>query len=235
MEPAAATAQGADPGRAVTARPLVVLGGGEHARVLIEAARSRPEEWSVVGVVDPSPSAMAMTDLGVAYLGDDAAFDAASPSDVDEPPWLVIGVGGVDPGPRRTLAERYGRSTWATVAHAASWVSPTAVVEPGAMIFAGCTVNAGARVGRHAIVNSGAVVEHDVTLGPFAHVAPGAVIGGGASIGAGAFVGLGARVRDHVTIGDDAIVGMGAVVVADVPPCATVVGVPARQNGVANG
>ena len=237
MGPAGAASKGTDPDQPVTARSLVVLGGGEHARVLIEAARSIPDMWSVAGVVDPSPAPRAVTDLGVPYLGDDEAFDerieAASAG--GERPWLVVGVGGVDASARRRLVDRYGPAArWATVVHATAWISPTAVLAPGCVVFAGATVNAGARIGSHAIVNSGAVVEHDVSVGAFGQLAPGAVIGGGTAIGDGAFIGLGARVRDHVAVGESAVVGMGAVVVRDVAPCTTVVGDPARPREAAD-
>ena len=233
MGAAGAAAQGTDPDRPVTARPLVVLGGGEHGRVVIEAARSRPGDWDVVGVVDPSPAPSAVTGLGVTYLGDDAAFEArtSAAGDDDTRPWLAIGLGGIDPGPRRALADRQAEgAAWATVVHATAWVSPSATLAPGSVVLGGATVNAGARIGPHAIVNTGAIVEHDVTIGAFGQVAPGAVVGGGTSIGEGAFIGLGARVRDHVTIGESAIVGMGAVVVGDVAPCTTVAGHPATPR-----
>jgi acetyltransferase-like isoleucine patch superfamily enzyme len=41
-------------------------------------------------------------------------------------------------------------------------------------------------------------------------------------------VGAGAVIRQGIQIGDGAVVGAGAVVVKDVPPGVTVVGVPAR-------
>jgi acetyltransferase EpsM len=214
----------------VTARPLVVLGGGDHARVIIEAARSRPSDWDIVGLVDPEPSARAVALLGVEHLGGDDAFaDRMARSRADERPWLVVGVGGIDPTARRRLAERFGPlGSWATVVHAAAWISPTAELGEGTVALAGSIVNSGARIGTHVVLNSGAIVEHDVTVGEFAHVAPAAVLGGGAKVGAGAFIGLGARVRDHIAIGDSTVVGMGAVVIADVPACTWVVGVPAR-------
>jgi serine O-acetyltransferase len=48
------------------------------------------------------------------------------------------------------------------------------------------------------------------------------------SIGDGVFVGAGARVLGGIAIGDRAQIGANAVVVHDVPPDTTVVGVPAR-------
>lgn len=211
----------------MTARTLAIIGGGEHARVVADAARSGSDPWRVLGIVDPAPVSAPGADL--AELGDDDVFAARLRSmDAADRPMLVLGVGG-DVAIRRRLKDRFaGLGSWATVVHAAAWVSPTATVEAGAVVLGGAIVNTGTRIGAHAIVNSGAIVEHDVVVGGFAHVGPGAVVGGGASIGDGAFVGLGARVRDHVDVGPDAIVGMGAVVVADVPGRSMVIGVPAR-------
>ncbi len=219
-------------------RPLVVLGGGEHARVVIDAALTRPEAWRVEGVVDPEPAERTRQLLGVAHLGDDRAFERwLAGRDPDDRPWLVIGVGAA-PGAevRRRLAALHARSgRWATIVHAAAWVSPAATLEAGSVVLAGAVVNAGARIEAHAIVNSRAVVEHDAVVGAFAHLAPGAIVGGGARIGDDAFVGQGALVRDHVTVGAGATVGMGAVAVADVPAGARVVGSPARAMRAGDG
>lgn len=48
------------------------------------------------------------------------------------------------------------------------------------------------------------------------------------TIGDGVHIGMGVRILPGVTIGNGAIIGAGAVVTRDVPPDATVVGVPAR-------
>ncbi|MCB0965223.1 MAG: serine acetyltransferase [Ilumatobacter sp.] len=48
------------------------------------------------------------------------------------------------------------------------------------------------------------------------------------TVGDGVFVGAGARVLGGITIGDGASIGANAVVVHDVEPGATVVGIPAR-------
>ena len=232
-------AQAPDHGAGLIAAPLIVLGGGEHARVVIEAARSRADRWAVQGYVAPDAAggaAGAATNPDAPWLGDDTAL-ASRLGELapDDRPWLVLGFGGGGSAAgltaRAAAAERLGPGArWATVVHATAWISPTATLEPGAVVLAHAVVNTAAHVGRHAIVNSGAIVEHDVVVGHGSHIAPGAVIGGATRIGEHAFIGLGARVRDHVEIGAGAVVGMGAVVVESIAPGATVVGIPARPH-----
>jgi acetyltransferase EpsM len=231
-------AQGADPGRSVTPRPLVVVGGGEHARVVIEAARTRPEAWQVLGIVDPGPATRTRQLVGVEHLGDDGDLVSRLDRMDDElRPWCILGFVGSDGARARNRAvERLGPTVrWATVVHERAWVSPSAQLGEGSVILAGAIVNAGAVTGRHAIVNSAAVLEHDVVLGDHVHVGPRAVLGGGSRVGSGAVLGLGSLVRDHVEVGPEATVGMGAVVVADVAAGSVVAGSPARPLDVARG
>jgi serine O-acetyltransferase len=63
-------------------------------------------------------------------------------------------------------------------------------------------------------------LEHQVTIGAERRQAP--------TLGSDVFIGAGAKVIGEVRIGDGAKVGANAVVVDDVPPYATVVGIPAR-------
>jgi len=205
--------------------PVVLVGGGEHARVVAEAVRSHPELFRIVGFVDPHPCAETVERLGLPRLGAEDAL-AGHPE-----AYGLIAVGMLDPGDRRALiaARLEGRlAGWASVAHAHSWLSPTAVLEPGAVVMAGAVVQTGASIGAHAIVNSSAVIEHDVQIGACTHVGPGVAIGGGTVIGQGCVIGLGARIRDHIRIGNAVQIGMGSVVVHDIPDGARVKGVPAR-------
>ena len=207
-------------------RQLLIVGGGEHACVVAEAARTRPDEWSVAGIVDVLPRPETVARLGVPQIGSDAAA-AARAGDV----WYVLGTARIDAiRLRHRLAELYtmAGARWATIVHARAWVSPSAVLERGAVVLAGAVVNSGASLGAHCVVNSASVIEHDVKIGAFTHAAPGTVIGGGAEIAGDCYLGLGCRVRDHVRIGAEAVVGMGAVVVQDVSAGATVVGTPAK-------
>jgi len=221
-------------------RSLVIVAGGQHARVVADAARASIDAWQVTGFTQPSTADDDRDDagrdrearLGVPSIGDDAAFAArlaAMPA--EERPWLVLGFGG-PPDARRHAVATFGEAgRWATVVHPTAWVSPSAVLEQGCVVLAGAVVNAGARVKAHAIVNTRVVVEHDVEVGAFTHLAPGVVIGGGTTIGDDTMVGLGATIRDHIAVGSRVVVGMGAVVVGTVPDGELVVGVPARPGG----
>jgi len=234
MATAEPSGQAADPPRP-SARPLVVIGGGDHARVVIETARSQRDAWRLLGIVDRDPAARTTALLDVAHLGDDDDLLATlSMTAAHERPWLVIGFGGgaADAVRRAAAVARFGPdSQWATLVHATAWVAPSATLGEGSVVLAGAVVNAGARVGCHAIVNTRAVLEHDVVLGDYGNIGSGALLGGGATVGEHAFVAMGAAVRDHVTVGNGATVGMGAGVVGDVEPGLTVVGNPARPLG----
>lgn len=204
-------------------RDLILVGGGEHARVIADAVAAA-RSHRVLGFVDPNPYAVAESS-GLRYLGPDEALREHAAVD------LILGFGSLGPGDRRaTVAERLAAAgfRFATVVHPAAIISPGAVIEAGAFIGAGAIVQTGAVVGAHALVNTGVILEHDVQLAPHVQLATRVTLGGGVLVGRAAFIGMGATVRDHRRIGARAVIGMGAVVVADVPPEARVAGVPAR-------
>lgn len=203
---------------------MILIGGGEHARVVAEAVRAMGRA-ELTGFVDSEPCAETSRRLGLPRLGGDDALDAKRGA------WGVLCIASPNSlaARRRIVARLSPRlAGWSTVIHPNAWVSPTANVEAGAVIMAGAVLQSGARVGAHCVVNSGAIVEHDVELGAFSLAGPRVVLGGGARVGEGAYLGMGAAVRDHVTIGAEALIGMGAVVVGDVEAGRRVLGVPAR-------
>jgi acetyltransferase EpsM len=204
---------------------IVVIGGGEHARVLIEAIRARSTSQELLGFVDPEACEETTRRLGVPRLGDEDVLERRRGA------LGILGFAALETRSRRDEAVRRLSPLldgWATVVHPSAWVSPTATVGEGTVIMAGAVVQSGARLGSHCVINTGAIVEHDAVLGEHAQLAPGATLGGAVRIGPLAYIGLGAVVRDHTSVGAGATVGMGAVVVHDVAAGARVMGVPAR-------
>jgi len=204
-------------------RPLIVIGAGGHARVLISTLLLQGQQ--ILGFVDPHKIGADL--LGLTQLGSDDAVLTYDPSEV----FLVNGVGSAASISKRLKAYEYFRTegySFASVIHPGSIVAPEARLADGVQVMAGAIVQTGCVIEEDVIINTGARVDHDCVLRMHAHVAPGAVLGGNVSVGHRAHVGAGAVVIQNIRIGDDAIVGAGAVVLADVPVSSTVVGVPAR-------
>jgi UDP-perosamine 4-acetyltransferase len=148
----------------------------------------------------------------------------------------IVGVGGIELRRRLItqlliLQKDTSISGAMTVRHPEAFVSPTATIGSGVFVGPRTVVHPQARVSDHAILNTGSVVEHDCEIGENTHIAPGAVLGGGVRIGVDCLIGLGSRVLPTIRIGGGAVVGAGAVVVRDVGPGETVVGVPAVRVG----
>jgi len=204
--------------------PIILVGGGGHAKVVFDAAISAGRE--IAGFLDDHPEA-AIRSLGVAHLGPISAWDSC-----DARAQFMPALG--DNLTRSTrmleiLADGDGERL-ATVIHKTAIISRHGVtVGAGSFIGPGAIVNPGARIGIGVIINSGAIVEHDVIVGDWAHIGPGAALGGAARVDARALIGLGSCVLLGRTIGCDATIGAGAVVTRDVVAGSTVRGAPARE------
>lgn len=208
---------------------LFMLGGGGHARVLLDILSLVHSEWRV-GILDKEVSLHGTTFMGAIVLGGDEVLEQIA----REKPGarFAVGLGAVgDCEPRRRLFDRalsLGLSPQ-TLVHPSAIISKFAQVAEGAQLLPSCVVNAGAKIGSNTIINSGAIVEHDCVVMDHAHVATGAVLASTVTVGEGAHIGAGASVRQCQKIGNAAVVGMGAVVIRDVPPGMVVMGVPARS------
>ena len=208
-------------------RFCIILGGGGHARVLIDCIllSGIAIPWKVL---DADQSRWGQNLLGTPILGDDTLL----PELVRQGgTCFAVGLGSIGNHLPRWRLFELGLSYQLealTVIHPAAVCSSFATLGPGAQVFPGGIINAGAQLGANVIINSGAIVEHDCLLGDHVHVATGARLASSVHVGMGAHIGAGATIRQGITIGESALVGAGAVVVKDVQAHTTVVGVPAR-------
>jgi UDP-perosamine 4-acetyltransferase len=203
--------------------PVIVVGGGGHAKVLIEALLTMGSD--VLGYTDPDESVKTVS--GLSRLGDDQAILKYDPEKLR----LVNGVGSTaSTSLRRSIYDRFRMKGYRfrIVAHSSAVIASDVLLEDGVQIMAGAVVQPGCRLGTDAIINTGASIDHDCDIGPHVHIAPGAVLSGNVRIEEGVHVGVGAIIIQGVVIGEESVIGAGSVVLQNVPPCATVVGVPGR-------
>ncbi len=201
----------------------VIFGGGGHARVVIECLRlSGNAEPVAIVDVDAQRWGTLLDDVPIRG-GDDRLAELQS----EGVHHFLVGVGSGSRARLFALGREKGFQPVSAV-HPRAVVSSRAFIGAGAQIFATAVINPGAQLGENVIVNTGGIVEHDGVIGNHVHVSIGALLAGGVTVEDGAFIGAGSTIRQGLRIGAGAIVGAGAVVVKDVAPNATVVGVPAR-------
>lgn len=209
-------------------RPLILLGAGGHARVLLALVRSI--DRTLLGVCDPALQEQGRCDWeGLPVLGGDDVLDRLGPEQAD----LVLGVGQLARSGLRSrlyAAWRARGYAFPPLVHPAAWVAPDVALSDGIQIMAGAVVQPGCTLGTNVIVNTHASVDHDCRIGHDIHLAPGATLCGSVTVDDGAFIGAGATVIQGLRIGARAVVGAGVTLVRDLAPTTTILGAANRNR-----
>jgi sugar O-acyltransferase (sialic acid O-acetyltransferase NeuD family) len=195
------------------ATKVILQGGGEHARVVLDCLLS--SNVNVVGLFDPKYSDEL---FGVKQYG---MYDPSFEPDAD----AIVAIGN---NATRKKVVTFTKHRFTNAIHASAIVSPFVTLGEGCMVLHGSIIQARTSLGNHVIINTGAKVDHDCTIGDYVHVAPGAVLCGVITVGEGAFIGAGAILIPGIKIGAWSTIGAGSVIIEHVPDRAVVVGNPGR-------
>ncbi len=203
---------------------IIVIGAGGHAKVCIELLRSMGERVAFCVGAPGSPDRC----LDVPVLNGDDNLATLHQKGYSRA-FVAIGSNGIrDRLARLAVDQEYGLVN-AISPHAV--ISPTAELGTGIAVMAGAVINASALIGDLAIINTGATIDHDCRIGRGVHIAPRCALSGNVRVGDHSFLGAGCTVIDGIRIGEGVTVGAGGVVISDIGPKATAVGVPARVVG----
>lgn len=198
---------------------LALIGAGGHAAVVVDAAMLQGFEALAVLSQNPAQAGHILLGHHIELIGADTILQNFH---------VAIGDNSVRVRLHAEFSEAGAIAV--TIIHPHATVAASSRIGAGSFVAAGAILAPRSRVGEGVIINHRAIVDHDVVVHDFSHVAPGVVLGGGVQIGRRVLVGAGATILPGLSIGDGAIIGAGAVVVADVSPDTTVVGVPGREK-----
>jgi sugar O-acyltransferase (sialic acid O-acetyltransferase NeuD family) len=206
-------------------KPCLIVGAGGHGRVVLDILLSAGTHRAI-GFLDSNPALHGRRMDGLPILGDCSLIPEFRETGVSD---VIVAIG--DNGARREFAETLESAgmTLINAVHPSANLAHNVRLGGNVVVAAGALVCAHCQIGDSAILNTGCIVDHESMIGTAAHVCPGAKLAGRVTVESGAFIGIGATVLQGLRIGCEGIVGGGAVVIEDVAPLATVVGVPARE------
>jgi len=137
------------------------------------------------------------------------------------------------PGVHAVLMHRVAHRMWRR-----DWRFPARVLSWWARVVTNVDIHPGARIGQRLFIDHGAgvVVGETAEIGDDVTLYHGVALGGTSwspgkrhpTVSSGALVGAGAKILGPIIVGANAWVGANSVVMQDVPPGMTVVGIPGR-------
>ena len=205
--------------------PVIVIGAGGHARVLIYTLVARSVKILGLGVTTAEAKVSSILDLP--FLGGTDEILAHSREEVQ----LVLGFGSIisTEARRRTFSFFKEKGyTFAAVIHPSAVIAGEVKLGEGVQVMAGVVIQPGCKIGGNTIVNTGTTVDHDCVIGEHVHLAPGVTLSGGVKVGSGTHVGTGVTVIQDINIGENCLLGAGALIIHDVPDNVKVIGHPGR-------
>jgi sugar O-acyltransferase (sialic acid O-acetyltransferase NeuD family) len=213
--------------RAMAKRRIIVLGAGGFAREVAWLIGDIGGDLEFKGFAVSDTAKLGPHDSEV--LGD---LDWLR-SHKDRFEGLALGIGS--PAARlrlpAELANDFGDDFWPALVHpSAHFDRKSCKVGPGVLLCANVIGTVNLSFEPFCMLNLSCTIGHEARIGRGSVLNPTVNVSGGVDIGQGVLVGTGAQILQYLTIGDGAIVGAGAVVTKDVPPGATVVGMPAKAK-----
>ena len=205
-------------------KPLIIIGAGDHAKVLLDTLLEQNE--NVIGLTDKTVSKGTIV-YGVPVIGDDEEVFQYKPEEIE----LVNGIGSIK---TTSLREKIFKNfknkgyTFKTIIHSSAVVSKRAKINEGSQILAGVIINTEAEIGVNTIINTKVSIDHGCIIGDNCHIAPGCVLSGCVKVGSNTHIGTGSSIIQGITIGVNALIGAGSVVIKNIPDGVIAFGVPAK-------
>jgi len=206
---------------------LILIGAGGHSKSVVDSIDTN--KYELCGFLDENKTGI---HLNLPIFGEKI-------EDIDnfEQYSYFVAIGGVDS--RKIWFERIKRKGLKTIniIDKTSIVSKSAKIGTGNFIGKHAIINANSVIGDNNVINTKALVEHECIVGNHTHLSTNSIINGNVIVRDCVFLGSSSVCNGQLSLGVSAVIGSGSVVITDVEPFTTVVGVPARviKRRISNG
>jgi UDP-3-O-[3-hydroxymyristoyl] glucosamine N-acyltransferase len=194
---------------------------GIRLAVIVNRAQKR---WDRLVILDDNPAKHGLTIMGVNIEGPFSLLEKAEPGR-DEAANMVARTTTKRMAALKKI-QQYGLAI-------APLIDPRVDIEGVKVtnditIYQNVSFCASGSMGEGSVALTGSIVGHGCKVGPCCVIAPGAVINARVEMGEGVYLGTNASILPDLKIGAWATIGANTAVVQNVPPGATVMGVPAQ-------
>jgi sugar O-acyltransferase (sialic acid O-acetyltransferase NeuD family) len=193
-------------------KPIIILGAGRHAKVLIDALNLSGR--NILGVTDPHMSIGADC-AGCKVLGVDEDIFSYSNMEIE----LVNGVAEYYKKELRLkLTQKFENKgyVFTQVIHPEALIARNVRLSDDVQIMAGAIIQTNSSIGKSSIINTGAIIDHDCKVSANCHIAPGVILNGSVIIGEYTHVGTGTIILQDINVGSGCNIAAGSILYKDI-------------------
>ena len=203
---------------------IIVFGAGEFG-TLIQNVMSYNQAFQIAAFGDDNMDKSKITTGDVPLFNQGDLFQFAKENEI-QTAIVAIGNNRVR-GIKYNLFKNAGFEMLSIV-HPKALIDTEVVYGDNVIIEMGTAIHTHSKIGNNVFLGGDALIGHHNIIGNHVLVGGNASFGGAVVVEDYASIGVGSSTKPGVTIGKGAVVGVGAVVIKDVEPGTTVVGVPAK-------
>lgn len=208
-------------------RNIIIIGGGGHAKVLIDLIKTI-KNFKIVGIVDPKIK-KGKSINGVKVLGDDKILISLKRKGIK---CLALGIGSEGNNHKRYKIWKNLKKkgfSFPVLIHKDSFTSKNIKVGQGSQIFNKSVVNAGSKIGEISVINTSTIIEHDCKIGNNVFTGTRATLCGGVTVEDNSFIGAESCILPKVKIKKNVLIAAKALVNKDLKNNIKVKGIPAKK------
>ena len=209
-------------------KEIIILGAGDFGKEvawLIEEINKRTPTYIILGYLDDDEKKIGQFINGYECLGPISYLPELNQN---HHAYAVIANQDVDI--RKKFVDMFpGFEDWETLIHPSVNISDTSKVGKGCIICASGNISCNTVIGDFCLFNISVTMGHDCVIGDYVSIMSGSCVSGHVTIGDSAYLATNCTIVPFMKVGEHAKVGAGSVVIRNVKPGITVMGVPAKM------